>query len=78
MDTIPEHILKQRIISKRYYERNKELKKQKYQENKEELKMKALEYYTNKYNTDEEFKKKRKEYMRQYQQKRRNEVKGTI
>ena len=47
MESIPERILKQRIISKRYYERNKEAKKQKYQENKDELKLKALEYYKN-------------------------------
>jgi hypothetical protein len=32
MDPITERILKQRIISKRYYERNKDAKKQKYQE----------------------------------------------
>ncbi len=71
MDSIPEHVLKQRIISKRYYELHKEAKKQKYQENKEELKLKALEYYKNKYNTDEEFKQKRKEYMKEYQRRKR-------
>ena len=73
MELIPERILKQRIISKRYYERNKEAKKQKYQENKDELKLKALEYYKNKYNTDEDFKQKRKEYMKEYQRRRREE-----
>ena len=71
MDSIPEHILKQRIISKRYYELHKEAKKQKYQDNKDELKLKALEYYKNKYNTNEEFKQKRKEYMKEYQRKKR-------
>ena len=71
MESIPERILKQRIISKRYYERNKEAKKQKYQENKDELILKALEYYKNKYNTDEEFKQKRKEYMKDYQRRKR-------
>ena len=71
MDSIPEHVLKQRIISKRYYELHKEVKKQKYQENKDELKLKALEYYKNKYNTNEEFKQKRKEYMKEYQRKTR-------
>ena len=44
MESIPEHVLKQRIISKRYYELHKEAKKQKYQENKEELKLKSLEF----------------------------------
>jgi hypothetical protein len=68
---IPREIIKQRIISKRYYERHKEAKKQKYQENKDELKLKALEYYKNKYNTNEEFKQKRKEYMKEYQRKKR-------
>ena len=71
MESIPEHVLKQRIISKRYYELHKEAKKQKYQDNKEELKLKALEYYKNKYNTDEEFKQKRKEYMKEYQRRKR-------
>ena len=71
MESIPEHVLKQRIISKRYYELHKEDKKQKYQDNKEELKLKALEYYKNKYNTDEEFKQKRKEYMKEYQRRKR-------
>ncbi len=39
METIiSEHILKQRINSKKYYELHKEHKKQKYQENKEVMK----------------------------------------
>jgi hypothetical protein len=68
---ISENILKQRINSKKYYELHKELKKQKYQENKEMLKKKSLEYYTTKYNNDTEFKEKRKEYMKEYQRKKR-------
>ena len=71
MESIPERILKQRIISKRYYDLHKEEKKQKYQDNKDEIKLKALEYYKNKYNTDEDFKQKRKEYMKEYQRRKR-------
>ena len=72
METIiSDHILKQRMNSKKYYELLKEHKKQKYQENKEVMKQKSLEYYTNKYNNDPDFKEKRKEYMREYQRKKR-------
>jgi hypothetical protein len=39
--------------------------------------IKALERYKDKYNNDEEFRIKRKEYMRQYQQKKREERKNT-
>jgi hypothetical protein len=68
---IPHDILKQRILSKRHYEKHKEHKKQKYQENKEVMKKKSLEYYTNKYKNNDEFKEKRKEYMREYQRRKR-------
>jgi len=64
-------VMKKRMTSKRHYELHKEEKKQKYQENKDELKLKALEYYKNKYNTNEELKQKRKEYMKEYQRKKR-------
>jgi hypothetical protein len=40
--------------------------------------LKALEYYKNKYNTDEDFKQKRKEYMKEYQRRRREEKNLTI
>ena len=56
---ISEHIIKQRINSKRYYELHKELKR------------KSLEYYKEKYNNDPDFKEKRKEYMKEYQRKKR-------
>ena len=51
--------------TEKYYEKNKELKKQMYQNKKEELKQKALCHYIEKYNNNEEFKEKRKDYMRQ-------------
>ena len=71
MDIIPEHILRQRISSKKYYDLHKNIKSQKYQENKEILKKKSLDYYMDKYNNNEEFKNKRKEYMKQYQRNKR-------
>lgn len=70
MDTIKiiktyKHTPAQQRASKKYYEANKEDKIKK-----------ALKRYTDKYNSDEEFKLKRKEYMKQYQQKKRDMLKN--
>ena len=73
MEIKKEYTNAQKNACKRYYEKTKELRKEKYIENRDELKKKCLERYNLKYNTDDEFRNKKKEYMRQYQQRKKDE-----
>ena len=67
------------IITKtyKYTPAHKKASKKYYDANREDKIIKALERYKDKYNNDEEFRIKRKEFMRQYQQKKREEKKNT-
>ena len=63
------------IKTYKYTPAHKKASKKYYDANKEDKIRKALERYNDKYNNDEEFRIKRKEYMRQHQQKKREEKK---
>jgi len=60
----------QKKASKKYYDKMKEIKKQFYQDNKEKLKQVASDRYQ-RLKDNEDFKKKKSEYARVYNQKRR-------
>ena len=75
MENIIEKKLKQKISSQKYYLKVKTLRAQTYQENKEVLKQNSLERYTEKYKNDEDFRTKRKNYMREYAKQKREEKK---
>jgi hypothetical protein len=75
MENISDKKLKQKLSSQKYYLKIKTLRAQTYQENKEVLKQNSLERYTEKYNNDEEFRTKRKNYMREYAKQKREERK---
>ena len=75
MENITEKKLKQKISSQKYYLKVKTLRVQAYQENKELLKQNSLERYTERYKNNEEFRTKRKDYMREYAKQKREEKK---
>ena len=67
-----------KIAMNKYYNNNKDKFKENYNNNKEVLKEISLTNYNKKYNEDNDFKEKRKAYMREYAKKAYKEKKLNI